>query len=365
MLSIQCVFCYNLSTVVVSWEIWKNGNLGGSLPIPHSEGVITIRLLCCSDIHGDISTFEILTRFVYEQRETIDLVICAGDLLMTAFDNKTRADFKTVSLASWQMRHAAWSNLPLSEFARRIIAKKKQPKKIKKLAQRYIELLDIATENMRVQYMRFKELFDAMGTPVLIVPGNYDSHCMMQFFETENIHLQTTTIGRLQFAGYGGANVIPAHIPEDLLFIFDDEDMITGNSSGPYTFLSSQRPDVAIVHTPPYGCCDKVGAGMNMMADGTGGDGHAGSLGIRKYVLEYQPQIVIAGHIHEAVGVEKLRESYVINPGNLGRFYTRNYGTFMAVKLDARGAFQSATLCRINRRGYIKEAKIRGVHISQ
>ena len=70
-----------------NWEIWKNGNLEVSLPIPYSEGVITIRLLCCSDIHGDTSTFEILTRFVYEQRETIDLVVCAGDLLMTAFNN--------------------------------------------------------------------------------------------------------------------------------------------------------------------------------------------------------------------------------------------------------------------------------------
>jgi Icc-related predicted phosphoesterase len=309
---------------------------------------MNIRIVCCADIHGDFSTFELLKDFVNNRGENIDLIVCSGDLLLESFDNKEYQKFKAVSTALWQAKHSVWSSLPLGEFAHRIISRNPKSNKIKDLAKRYLELLEIASKCVHAQYKGFKEIVDEVESTVLIVPGNYDCYFMADYFEDEYIHLKTKTIQNLTFAGYGGAKVVPSHIPEDLLVAYNEGQTTKGFISEPYSFLSSQCPDVTIVHTPPYGCCDVVGVGMNMISGGNSSGGHVGSIGIRAYVLEQNPNLVVSGHIHEAMGVEKLNDSYVINPGNLGRFYDRDYGTFMEVELDGNGKFSSAVLYRID-----------------
>jgi len=313
-----------------------------------NERLMNIRIVCCADIHGDFSTFELLKDFVNNREESIDLIVCSGDLLLESFDNKEYQKFKAVSTALWQAKHSVWSNLLLGEFAHRIISRSQKSNKIHDMAKRYLELLEIASKRMRAQYKGFKEILGEIEPTVLIVPGNYDCHFMADYFEDEYIHLKTKTIKNLTFAGYGGANVVPSHIPEDLLVAYYEGQTTKGFISEPYSFLSSQRPDVAIVHAPPYGCCDVVGVGMNMISGGSSSGGHAGSVGIRAYIVEQNPNLVVSGHIHEAMGIEKLKDSYVINPGNLGRFYDRDYGTFMEVELDGDGKFSSAVLYRID-----------------
>ena len=321
-----------------------------------------MRIICCADIHGDFSTFELLKDFVNNREKTIDLITCSGDVILQTFNNNESKKFNAISTALWQVRHSVWSNLPLGEFANRIISGSKKSNQISGLAKRYLEFLEIASERMCAQYREFRELLDKIELAVLMVPGNYDCHFMADYFEDEYIHLKTKIIKKLKFAGYGGANVVPAHIPEDLLVAYNEGQTSKGFISEPYSFLSSQSPDVAIVHTPPYGYCDVVGVGMSMISDGDNSGGHTGSMGIRVYVLEQNPTLVISGHIHEAMGVEKLKDSYVVNPGNLGRFYNRDYGTFMEVELDGSGKFSSAVLYRIDgQHGCIKVVeKFRG-----
>ena len=323
--------------------------------VPQSKWkVMDIRIVCCADIHGDFLTFELLKDFINNRGKSIDLVICSGDLILQIFDNKEQKKFQNVSTVLWQARNSVWSNLILGEFAHKI-SRSKKPNKMKDTARRYLEFLSIASKRMSAQYRKFKELFDDFDLTVLMTPGNYDGHLMTEHFADECIHLKTKTIQKLKFAGYGGADVVPPHIPEDLLVAYNEGQTTKGFISQPYFFLSSQQPDIAIVHTPPYGCCDVVGVGMSMVSNGDNGGGHVGSIGIRAYVLEQKPNLVVAGHIHEAVGLEKLNESYVINPGNLGRFYNRDYGTFMEVELDDNGKFSSAFLYRIDeQRGHIK-----------
>jgi Icc-related predicted phosphoesterase len=42
---------------------------------------------------------------------------------------------------------------------------------------------------------------------------------------------------------------------------------------------------------------------------------HVGSKSIRTFIEQYQPDIVICGHIHEARGSDKLGKSWMINCG--------------------------------------------------
>ncbi|OGR34697.1 MAG: serine/threonine protein phosphatase [Desulfovibrionales bacterium GWA2_65_9] len=64
---------------------------------------------------------------------------------------------------------------------------------------------------------------------------------------------------------------------------------------------------VATIHTPPLGTTlDRTSRGV-----------HVGSAGVRAFIEKAQPEVVICGHIHEAVGEEHLGRSHVLNPGLL------------------------------------------------
>ncbi len=63
-----------------------------------------------------------------------------------------------------------------------------------------------------------------------------------------------------------------------------------------------------VTHAPPY----------NTGADLTESGDHVGSQGILKSIHEFQPQINICGHIHEAKSISKIGNTTdVANPGML------------------------------------------------
>lgn len=71
---------------------------------------------------------------------------------------------------------------------------------------------------------------------------------------------------------------------------------------------------VAIIHTPPLGTS----------LDRTSSGSHVGSPAVRAFIEQVQPEAVICGHIHEAVGEERLGVSHMLNPGLLaGGGYVR------------------------------------------
>jgi Icc-related predicted phosphoesterase len=77
---------------------------------------------------------------------------------------------------------------------------------------------------------------------------------------------------------------------------------------------SAKAKLVAIIHTPP----------VDTALDRTSSGAHVGSPGVRAFIEEVQPEVVICGHIHEAVGEERLGRSHVLNPGLLaGGGYVR------------------------------------------
>ncbi len=64
---------------------------------------------------------------------------------------------------------------------------------------------------------------------------------------------------------------------------------------------------VLISHNPPKDTlCDAIGGGV-----------HVGSVAVRDFILEHQPDVCICGHIHEAKGIDRLGRTILVNPGNL------------------------------------------------
>jgi hypothetical protein len=77
-------------------------------------------------------------------------------------------------------------------------------------------------------------------------------------------------------------------------------------------------PLVLVLHNPPKGeVVDRTRNGM-----------HVGSEKIRQFILEASPAVVQCGHIHEAVGTERIGGAVVFNPGPAQR------GNYAFVEID-------------------------------
>ncbi|OYT62238.1 MAG: metallophosphoesterase [Thermofilum sp. ex4484_15] len=70
---------------------------------------------------------------------------------------------------------------------------------------------------------------------------------------------------------------------------------------------SSEGPIILVSHHPPYGT--KVDIALSGV--------HIGSKYVRKIVEDCEVILLLAGHVHEARGVDKLGETLIINPGPL------------------------------------------------
>ncbi|MBA4357294.1 MAG: serine/threonine protein phosphatase [Desulfovibrio sp.] len=64
---------------------------------------------------------------------------------------------------------------------------------------------------------------------------------------------------------------------------------------------------LAVIHTPP----------LDTSLDRTSSGTHVGSRAVRAFIETAQPAVCLCGHIHEAVGEERLGRTHVLNPGLL------------------------------------------------
>lgn len=63
---------------------------------------------------------------------------------------------------------------------------------------------------------------------------------------------------------------------------------------------------VLVAHNPPKNTvCDVLPGGM-----------HVGSVAVREFIEEAQPDICLCGHIHEARGIDRIGRTVVVNPGS-------------------------------------------------
>ena len=193
-----------------------------------------------------------------------------------------------------------------------------------------------------------KKILDDSGIQYNVIPGNYDSN-FSNVFGDKNLHLNSTNIGEVKVSGYGGADEFPPHI----MRLVKLGEIVDFDHNELYNFLNQEKPDIGFVHNPPQGYCDDLYNGKNV-----------GTPASTKYILENSPKIILSGHIHEAGpnannpngvnGIIKIenektgKDTYVINPGNLGRFELINprtletdrefdYGTFVELDIEDDG----------------------------
>ena len=158
-----------------------------------------------------------------------------------------------------------------------------------------------------------RELLAGLAVPTLAVPGNCDPRGIVPVLGElgVNLHGRKTSVMGRTFVGIGGSNPTPFGTPFEL-------------TEG--EILAAVRPlmqpgTVLVSHPPPRGYVDVVGSGA-----------HVGSTSIRAIVEEFQPPLVLCGHIHEARGIAHHGATTIVNAG------PANQGHSAIIDLDGDSA---------------------------
>ena len=159
-----------------------------------------------------------------------------------------------------------------------------------------------------------KEFMDKLydcDVEVFAIPGNCDPAGICNAIRDAGslcLHNNLIGFGNTVIMGYGGSNPTPFNTPGET----DDDHIYESvyELLAEYDYIGNDtKPTVTILltHAPPYN------TKVDELPDGT----HVGSQGVKKPIHEFQPNINICGHIHEARAIDKIGETTVVNPGML------------------------------------------------
>lgn len=173
---------------------------------------------------------------------------------------------------------------------------------------------DLTNRGREAEAARVLEQVLAVNANVLAQAGNMD-HLEVDETLTRrgmNIHRQARLLAPgLVLMGVGWSTPTPfgtpGEIPEAVL-----AQWIAETHQQALELAAQDAPNggahlVAVIHTPP------LDTGLDRTTSGA----HVGSAGVRAFIEQAQPEVVICGHIHESVGDVRLGRTHALNPGLL------------------------------------------------
>ena len=173
---------------------------------------------------------------------------------------------------------------------------------------------------------------------IFAVLGNCDNEDFLEDLEEQDVCVEKTLVYHegLAIAGAGGGTYFTGKTEfereeQDIIADFN----IVKNCVEEIGDKSLWKNLILICHNPPKGkTVDDVNENL-----------HAGSELFARYIEENQPLAVVCGHIHEGVGMEKIGETLVINPGSLGEA-----GSYAQMEIEKECEFwqiKDAKICKI------------------
>lgn len=144
----------------------------------------------------------------------------------------------------------------------------------------------------------------AYNPNILAIPGNWDDRAASAYLTDEGINLHGRHVMRNQvaFAGAGGSLPSIGQTPNELT-----EQQLADVLACSIRGLDAGVPLVLVCHHPP----------INTRVDWTSGQQHKGSKAVRAFIETVQPVLCVTGHIHEAVGIDTIGRTQVVNSGPL------------------------------------------------
>jgi uncharacterized protein len=173
---------------------------------------------------------------------------------------------------------------------------------------------DLHNGSSAIEAKPVAEALANLGLPVLIVPGNMDHRdAVPAIWENAGfkmMHCASYEHGNCGFLGMGGMVVrSPKRLADPARYYHEDEEV--------YQTLTQVAKDVinkthriVMVHQPPRNSRDRIYSGE-----------HTGCVSLRRFIEEFQPDLVLCGHIHEDWGQDSIGRTMVVNVGEMRRGY--------------------------------------------
>ncbi len=141
----------------------------------------------------------------------------------------------------------------------------------------------------------------------MFVRGNHESDATAEFlselYKLIDLHGKVVTYNNVALTGLGGANVGPFPFSEEVAF------EILKNNLTKIKNYKNIKKRVVVSHVHPSG--SKIENFSKFFK---------GSIALEKIIKEFQPDLVVCSHVHEATGIEeKIGNTTVINVGKTGK----------------------------------------------
>jgi Icc-related predicted phosphoesterase len=151
-----------------------------------------------------------------------------------------------------------------------------------------------------------------IGPPVLIVPGNMDHRDVVpDVWRDAGLIMIHDTFFKIEDCGFIGLGGMVPHNPNrigDTSRYYHSDEQIYESLARAHRNIRDSKRRIVITHQPPRGARDIIYSGES-----------TGSAGLRRFVEDFQPDLLMCGHIHEDQGEATIGRTEVINVGELRR----------------------------------------------
>jgi len=297
-----------------------------------------MKLIYLTDIHGAFSQVATLLS------ETVaDIYIVAGDLIDIPFyDIDAAIRYHELQTELWALRARLNRNDEiLEDFVDSLLEKPDVSEDIIEKGTRYQEYTIRARRVMQQKYKVLENhLSFKTSAAIYALPGNYDMDLKYTSLHERDLHLHWHAVDGLRIAGYGGADVWTAGIPQRYIVRYESGIGAGDGASELYRFFRAVRPDIIVAHQPAHGVMDRLSF-----------KGPSGSPALRTYCDNHGVRLCLTGHVHADWGLRESEGTLYLNPSNFGDVTTgtgdvAEGGFFYAVNFEA-GAPAAVTLHKL------------------
>jgi len=184
---------------------------------------------------------------------------------------------------------------------------------------------DLTIRGGRSEALSVVHAISALNGKLYAQIGNMDEAEVDVMFSEMGVNLngRGVVIGEVGLFGLGGSPPTPFDTPSE----FSEKELGAALRKA-YEDVKEARVKILFSHPPPFNTrVDRVVSGE-----------HVGSTAVRTFLEESDCSVCVCGHIHEAVGTDRVGSTSVLNPGMLAK------GGYARVEWD--GGKLTATLER-------------------